>query len=184
MSYIFLDYNKPHNHIGDIQVYAINDNTLTLVILGLHNNGCECGNPGHMGDCGPYFHLLISLKYELGSDLYTIIHVSLKAITNHFIDKIRHHGYTQSIVDKNDFAGLDIDESQNTKYYKYTSLYFIKENMKYLTFHDPMIPAEYEPYVVYGEISEEGIFKYKGEIIEFKELLETRKKGDVFLHTY
>ena len=35
-----------------------------------------------------------------------------------------------------------------------------------------------------GEISEEGIFCHKGEIIEFKELLETRKKGDVFLHTY
>lgn len=184
MSYIFRDFNEPTNHWGDIQVYAINDNTLTVVILGLHNIGCQCGSPGHLGDCGPYFHLLMSVKYSPDSDLYKIICVVLDAITNNYKCNSK-HGYIESILDKNNFTSFNIENAEDIKYYDFPALKFKKENMRFLTFHEPMIPNEYEPYVVYGEVSEDGFFKYKGEIIEFKKLINNRdKKGDVFLDTY
>jgi len=181
MSYIFRDFNKPHACWGDILVYDITDYTLSIMIFGLHNMGCECPEGvDHEDDCiarGPNGHLLMSVKYSPNADLYNIINIVLDAITKNYAANTL-NSYIDSIIPE-----IDVPNSvwEYTKY-KGCSLPFNRENMKHLTKWASVIPLEFYPFVAFGEISEDGVFKHKGEVIEFADLVNKRDKADIFLH--
>jgi hypothetical protein len=155
------------------------------MILGLHNSGCGClKGMKHKYDCiarGPNGHLLMSVKYSPNADLYNIINVVLDAITKHYSKKTL-NGYIESIIHEEDVPDDGNSVWEYTKYKGSSTMPFTRDNMKHLTKWEPVIPTDFYQFVVFCEVSEEGIFKYDDEIIEFSSLVEKRDKADIFLH--
>jgi len=182
MAYIYRDFNNNINggdFRGDIHIYLIDNDTLSVLIFGLYDGTCHSN--GIYGDCCIGDQIWMSIKYSVESDVvtHTTINQILNAITNCYPEKTK-YGYIESIVNKKSFSSSKWDY---TKYAGIPTLPFTQETMKYLTVHEQILLIDYPESIIYCEISKEGEFTQEGNFVELSDLLTKRKPSPIFIYT-